>query len=122
METITALKHLKGCLVENKPSELPGSQPETEEAAEVDKTHNMESHDVKKEFEDEALLESLKDIKNDNYVDDDVKNKFLLSSKLSMAKVFPQKNQTRTMTMFSARLMTIPSHLMIMMVQTPSQT
>ena len=82
----------------------------------------MESHDVKKEPEDEALLESLKDIKNDNYVDDDVKDKFLLSSKLSMAKVFPQKNQTRTMTMFSARLMIIPSYLMIIMVQTPNQT
>ena len=96
METITALKLLKGCLVENKPSELPGSQPKTEEAAENDKTHNMESHDVKKEPEDEALLESLKDVKNDNCVGDEVKNKFLLSS--SMAKVFPQKNQTRTMT------------------------
>ena len=55
--------NLADCLVENKSNELPGSQPKTEEAAEVDKTHNMESHDVKKEFEDEALLESLKDIK-----------------------------------------------------------
>ena len=98
--------NLADCLVENKSNELPGSQPKTEEAAENDKTHNMESHDVK----------------NDNYVDDDVKNKFLLSSNLTMAKVFPQKNQTRTMTMFSARLVIIPSYLMIIMVQTPNQT
>ena len=67
--------NLADCLVEKKSNELPGSQLKTEEAAEVDKTHNMESHDVKKEPEDVALLESLKDIKNDNYVGDDVKNK-----------------------------------------------